>query len=155
MGRFRNREAERLNCYHRSVSFDSDILQFIIESGKIYINVVQNSMEAMEREALLEKYTRGLCVGHKSSPTPEPVWGFIFVKDGDRISTQTMRMRLKRICKRLNIYHKSPYKMRKTYDPILLDNQQYSGFYGKIKQTKSTFDWFVDRFEYLNISKTP
>ncbi len=31
-------------------------------------------------------------------------------------------MRLKRVCKKLNIYHKSPHKIRKTYGTILLDN---------------------------------
>lgn len=51
-----------------------------------------------------------------------PFEEFIFVKDGCRISTQSMRMRLKRICKKLNIYHKSPHKIRKTYGTILLDN---------------------------------
>ncbi len=35
---------------------DSEILQFIIESGKIDINDVQNSMEAMKRKELLEKH---------------------------------------------------------------------------------------------------
>lgn len=34
----------------------SDILRFIIESGKIDINDVQNSMEAMKRKELLEKH---------------------------------------------------------------------------------------------------
>lgn len=35
---------------------DSEILRFIIESGKIDINDVQNSMEAMKRKELLEKH---------------------------------------------------------------------------------------------------
>lgn len=47
---------------------------------------------------------------------------YIFVKDGERISTQSIRMRLKRICKKLNIPSKSPHKIRKTYGSILLDN---------------------------------
>lgn len=51
-----------------------------------------------------------------------PFGEYIFVKDGERISTQSIRMRLKRICKKLNIYHKSPHKIRKTYGSILLDN---------------------------------
>ena len=51
-----------------------------------------------------------------------PFGEYIFVKNGNRISTQSMRMRLKRICKKLKIYHKSPHKIRKTYATILLDN---------------------------------
>ncbi len=35
---------------------DSEILRFIIESGKIDINDVLNSMEAMKRKELLEKH---------------------------------------------------------------------------------------------------
>ena len=35
---------------------DSEILRFIIESGKIDINDVQNSMEAMKRKELLEQH---------------------------------------------------------------------------------------------------
>ena len=35
---------------------NNDILRFIIESGKIDINDVQNSMEAMKRKELLEKH---------------------------------------------------------------------------------------------------
>lgn len=37
-------------------SQDSEILRFIIESGKIDINDVQNSMEAMKRKELLEQH---------------------------------------------------------------------------------------------------
>ena len=51
-----------------------------------------------------------------------PFGEYIFVKNGVRISTQAVRMRLKRICIKLNIYHKSPHKIRKTYGTILLDN---------------------------------
>lgn len=47
---------------------------------------------------------------------------YIFVKNGIRITTHAMRMRLKRICEKLSIYHKSPHKIRKTYGTILLDN---------------------------------
>ncbi len=41
-----------LNNLHQ----DSEILRFIIESGKININDVQNSMEAMKRKELLEQH---------------------------------------------------------------------------------------------------
>lgn len=51
-----------------------------------------------------------------------PFGEYVFVKNGKRISTQAMRMRLKRLCTKLNIYHKSPHKIRKTYGTILLDN---------------------------------
>lgn len=51
-----------------------------------------------------------------------PFGEFMFMKNGERIRAMSVRMRLKRICKRLNIYPKSPHKIRKTYCSILLDN---------------------------------
>lgn len=51
-----------------------------------------------------------------------PFGEYVFTKDGVRISAQSVRMRLKRICKKLEIKNKSPHKIRKTYGTILLDN---------------------------------
>lgn len=51
-----------------------------------------------------------------------PFCEYVFMENGKRISTQAIRMRLKRICKKTGIYHKSPHKIRKTYGTILLDN---------------------------------
>ena len=47
---------------------------------------------------------------------------FISPNTGNRLSTQAIRMRLDKLCKKLHIYHKSPHKIRKTYGSILLDN---------------------------------
>lgn len=47
---------------------------------------------------------------------------YVFVKNGKRIYTPSIRKRLRRICDKLNIYPKSPHKIRKTYASILLDN---------------------------------
>lgn len=52
-----------------------------------------------------------------------PFSEFVFVKDGKRINTQSVRMRLRRLCDKLCIYRKSPHKIRKTYGSILLDNK--------------------------------
>ena len=51
-----------------------------------------------------------------------PFEEYIFVKNGKRVSTNSIRMRLKRVCDKLGIYRKSPHKIRKTYGSILLDN---------------------------------
>lgn len=51
-----------------------------------------------------------------------PFEEYIFVKDGKRVSTHSVRMRLRRVCDKLKIYRKSPHKIRKTYGTILLDN---------------------------------
>ncbi len=51
-----------------------------------------------------------------------PFEEYIFVKDGKRVSTHSIRMRLRRVCDKLKIFRKSPHKIRKTYGTILLDN---------------------------------
>lgn len=53
-----------------------------------------------------------------------PFEEFIFISDitHKRLTAQSIRMRLLRLCKKLNIYHKSPHKIRATYGSILLDN---------------------------------
>lgn len=48
---------------------------------------------------------------------------YIFVKDNERIMTYMISDRLRLLCKKLNIYQKSPHKIRKTYGTILLDNK--------------------------------
>lgn len=52
-----------------------------------------------------------------------PFSEYVFMKDGERIHTPAVRMRLRRICDKLEIYRKSPHKIRKTYGSILLDNK--------------------------------
>lgn len=53
-----------------------------------------------------------------------PFSEYIFVnKNGERLHTHSIRMRLRRVCDKLGIYRKSPHKIRKTYGTILLDNK--------------------------------
>ena len=47
---------------------------------------------------------------------------YIFVESNKRYTTNVIRTRLKKICKKLNIFPKSPHKIRKTYGTILIDN---------------------------------
>lgn len=47
---------------------------------------------------------------------------YCFVEDGQRLHTNSFRKRMGRICDKLEIRHKSPHKIRKTYATILLDN---------------------------------
>lgn len=49
---------------------------------------------------------------------------FIFYQKNkkDRMHTNSVRTRMRAVCKKLNIYPKSPHKARKTYSSILLDN---------------------------------
>lgn len=48
---------------------------------------------------------------------------YVFEENGKRIRTQDVRNNLKRhVCKENGIFHKSPHKIRATYDTILLDS---------------------------------
>lgn len=47
---------------------------------------------------------------------------YVFVNElGRRVSSEKIRRHMDRVLKKLNIYHKSPHKIRKTYGTILLD----------------------------------
>lgn len=48
---------------------------------------------------------------------------YVFVnEDRERLTTNAIRRRLERVCKKIGIKPKSPHKIRKTYGSILLDN---------------------------------
>lgn len=52
-----------------------------------------------------------------------PFGEFLFMKNGERVRTYTIRKRLSRVCELTRVYKKSPHKIRKTYGSILLDNE--------------------------------
>lgn len=52
-----------------------------------------------------------------------PFEDYVFVRNGSRVHTHSIRDRLRRVCDKLEIYRKSPHKIRKTYGTILLDNK--------------------------------
>lgn len=47
---------------------------------------------------------------------------FVFARNGKRMTTNTIRRRMERVCQKLHIYPKSPHKARKTYGSILIDS---------------------------------
>lgn len=51
-----------------------------------------------------------------------PFGEYFLMKNGERVRTYAIRRRMQYICKKLNIYSRSPHKIRKTYGSILLDN---------------------------------
>lgn len=51
-----------------------------------------------------------------------PFGEYAFMYHGHRITAQSLRNRLKRVCAKVGVYVKSPHKVRKTYGTILLDN---------------------------------
>lgn len=76
--------------------------------------------EAGVRTVVIPKDYMWICTKMKSI---NPFGEYIFVDSkGKRMTTNCIRRRLERICKTLNVYRKSPHKIRKTYGTILLDN---------------------------------
>lgn len=59
----------------------------------------------------------------KKLTAENPFGEFVFVDNGERLHTGTIRWRQARLCENLKIAPKSPHKIRKTYATILLDNK--------------------------------
>ena len=58
-----------------------------------------------------------------------PFGEYVFTDEsGKRITTNVIRRRQERICKKLNIYRKSPHKVRKTVGTILFDEKLDNNF---------------------------
>lgn len=58
----------------------------------------------------------------KTLKLQNPFGEYVFMKNGKRMTVRALEARLRRVCKKLGIYPKSPHKIRKTYGSILLDN---------------------------------
>ena len=77
--------------------------------------------EAGLRTAVIPSSYSWICAKIKAL---NPFGEYIFTDDeGQRMTTNCIRRRQERNCKRLGIYKKSPHKIRKTYGSILLDNK--------------------------------
>lgn len=77
--------------------------------------------EAGLRTAVIPSSYSWICTKIKAL---NPFGEYIFTDDeGQRMTTNCIRRRQERNCKRLGIYKKSPHKIRKTYGSILLDNK--------------------------------
>lgn len=71
------------------------------------------------RTAIIPEDYMWLCKRIKAT---NPFSEYVFVSENKRMTTQAVRMRLRRLCIKLKIYNKSPHKVRKTYGTILMDN---------------------------------
>ena len=87
-----------------------------------YVYEVKDSpkTKAGIREVFLPE---GYCWLYQKLKELNPTEQYVFLADcGTRMTTHGVRSRLRYLCQKLNIYHKSPHKARKTYGSILLDN---------------------------------
>ncbi len=94
--------------------------RYLDENGKYVYDVKEfPKTQAGVRTVVIPKDYEWLS---KSIRLLNPFNEYVFVKNGKIVTTQAMRMKLSRVCKKLGIYHKSPHKIRKTYGTILLDH---------------------------------
>lgn len=95
--------------------------RYVDENGKYMYEVKEfPKSDAGVRTAIVPEDYQWLC---SKIRLLNPFSEYIFLNDkGERMTTNCIRRRLQRICEKLNIYHKSPHKIRKTYGTILLDN---------------------------------
>lgn len=94
--------------------------RFLGEDGKYVYSVKEfPKSEAGVRTVIIPEDYAWLCSKIKSL---NPFGEYIFTdKSGKRMTTNCIRRRQERNCKKLGIYKKSPHKIRKTYGTILLD----------------------------------
>ena len=95
--------------------------RYLGEDGK-YVYAVKESpkSEAGVRTVVIPNDYAWLCSKIK---TLNPFGEYVFTNEkGNRITTNCIRRRVERNCKKLGIYKKSPHKIRKTYGTILLDH---------------------------------
>jgi len=90
------------------------------ESGKYVYGVKETpKTEAGIRQVIVPRQFNWIYFRLKQTDSD----GFVFIgKNGNRFTTNSLRRRQERNCKKLGFYHKSPHKGRKTYGTILLDN---------------------------------
>ena len=95
--------------------------RYLVEKGQYAYEVKEfPKSEAGVRTVVIPEDYRWLCSKIRML---NPFGDYIFVNDnGERITTNSIRRRLERNCRKLGIYQKSPHKIRKTYGTILLDN---------------------------------
>ena len=91
--------------------------------GKYTVEVVDRAktMSGLRTVVVPEEYTWLLSKIKQLHPFSQDGWVFHLLRSDGRMTTQSVRSRLRRLCKKLGIVPKSPHKIRKTYGTILLD----------------------------------
>ncbi len=109
-----------LDPKHLCISVNKTESRSTDETGKVHLFVeASTKTEAGTRTVYLPKqYQHFLTTLWWNSSNTE----YVFMNKGKRMITNTVRNRLREICKELDINYRSPHKIRKTYASILLEN---------------------------------
>lgn len=91
--------------------------------GKYIVEVVDRAKteKGLRTVVVPKEYSWLLTKIRHLHPFCQDGWVFHLLRSDERITTQSVRSRLRRLCKKLGIIQKSPHKIRKTYGTILLD----------------------------------
>ena len=96
------------------------------KSGYRYKAEEKTKTEAGERTVVVHSEYKDIL---KKINRLNPFGEYVFTDEkGNRLTTNSIRRRLERICDKLGIVRKSPHTLRKTYGSILLDNGVDSQF---------------------------
>lgn len=95
--------------------------RYLLEEGKYAYDIKEYpKSEAGVRTVIIPEDYAWLSTKIRSL---NPFGDYVFVdSQGKRMTTNCIRRRQERNCRKLDIYRKSPHKIRKTYGTILLDN---------------------------------
>ena len=111
---------EDINPQNLSITVNRTETRFEDENGVVHLCVEEDvKTEAGKRIVYVPKKYQYLLTSlwWNSSATE-----YVFEYKEKRIITNSIRNKLRRICKKLNIVYRSPHKIRKTYCSILLDD---------------------------------
>lgn len=109
-----------LNIENLSISVNKTESRLTDDKGKVHL-FVQESTKT-------EAGTRIVHLPRKHKQLLANLWWnsanteYVFMNKGKRMITNTVRNRLRKICKELGIKYKSPHKIRKTVASIMLEN---------------------------------
>lgn len=108
-----------------SISINKTETQYY-ENGKLVIDVRDHpKTDAGVRDVVIDSECKNLL---RKIRLMSPFGEYLFMRDGNRIKTDTFRRRLSNICKELEIKHKSPHKIRATYGTKLYDSDVPKSF---------------------------
>ena len=102
------------------ISVNKTVSRLMYDQGKSHLFVQDSTKtDAGTRHAYMPRqYQHFLTTLWWNSANTE----YVFMNNGKRMITNTVRNRLRKICKELGIKYRSPHKIRKTVASILLEN---------------------------------
>lgn len=115
---------EHIKCVKGNYYIEIHHTETRYKKGGKYVYEIKDApkTDAGIRNVIVPKQYNWLC-NQLLIRTSAESYVFVNPKSGKRFTTNSLRRRQERNCKKLNTYQKSPHKSRKTYGSILRDNK--------------------------------